>query len=298
MFSPDHVLHWICIHSPGKIFFTGLFCQFYAHLCEFDGGVEGDFHHVGETILAFFRRKGDRLEEVVRDGEDGDGLFVVRACGPVEAGGFHFDAEVAEVAEFFVEAGLRVVEEVGGVDLADLEFAALASGLFHGLLEHVPVGAGGELSGDAVGVAVVGVAGGSLGDDDILRVDVHVKAAGGADADDGLDTELAVELLRIDADGGDAHAVAHDGDALALVGAGVAEHVAGVVEADDVGHEVVRHGFGAERISWHENDLGEFILDDDAGADTFSGFHRVISPFLEWDVYSPRTENTQITGCS
>ena len=66
-----------------------------------------------------------------------------------------------------------------------------------------------------------------------------LHGAAGAHADQVLHAILSDQLVGIDADGGNAHAGAHGGDSLALVGAGEAPHTAHVVEFDGVLEEGV-----------------------------------------------------------
>ena len=67
--------------------------------------------------------------------------------------------------------------------------------------------------------------------------------------------------------------MAHGRDPLALVGAGEAQHVPGVVEADDVSQIAVSQRLCAQRITRHQDNLAQFILDDDGSGDTFFWCH-------------------------
>ena len=198
---------------------------------------------------------------------------MVCACCPVQACCLHLNAEVSEIAKLLVHAGLRIIEEIGGINLADLVVAALCLGILNSLCEHVVVCACSKLSGNSVCVSIVGVAGCRLCDDNVLCIYAHIQSAGRADADDGLHTELAVELMCVNADGRNAHAVTHNGNSLSLVCSGEAQHVAGVVEADHVGHELLGNGLCAKRIARHQNNLCELILYYDTCGNTFSRFH-------------------------
>ena len=90
-----------------------------------------------------------------------------------------------------------------------------------------------------------GVRAGALGDDDVHDAAVLGDRAGGADADDVLHAVEVVQLVAVDSYGRHAHAAAHDGDALAVVIAGEAEHVADVGDEFCVLKVVVGDEFGS-----------------------------------------------------
>lgn len=59
----------------------------------------------------------------------------------------------------------------------------------------------------------------------------------------------------VDTDRGNSHTRAHNGDGLAVVGAGKAQHVADFIELDDIFQEGIRDEFGAEGIAGQQNGL-------------------------------------------
>ena len=77
----------------------------------------------------------------------------------------------------------------------------------------------------------------------ICAVYVVADAAGGAHADDVFHAVEVEQFRGIDADGRHAHAAGHDGDALAVVIAGIALNAAGVVDQHSVGEVVFGNEF-------------------------------------------------------
>ncbi|SCJ40217.1 Uncharacterised protein [uncultured Blautia sp.] len=106
----------------------------------------------------------------------------------------------------------------------------------------------------------MGVGRGPQGDDHIPDLHIIPDAAGGADADDGIHTEELVQLIAVNTHRGHAHTVAHDGDALALVGAGVAQHVPDGVEAHHLLQIVVRHVLGPQGVAGHQHSFCNLAL--------------------------------------
>ena len=95
---------------------------------------------------------------------------------------------------------------------------------------------------------------------------VGVDAAGTAHADDGLHVVEVIKLVGVDANAGDAHAVAHHADALAIVGAGETQHATHIVKLNRVLEEVLGHELGAQGVASHDDGLGYFaILCPDVG---------------------------------
>ncbi|MNI40711.1 hypothetical protein D3C73_949460 [compost metagenome] len=78
-----------------------------------------------------------------------------------------------------------------------------------------------------------------------------------ADADDALDPKVIHQLVGVEHHGGDPHAVAHHRDALALVVAGVTQHVAHIGHLARIGQKGLGDIAGPQRIPRHDDGLGE-----------------------------------------
>ena len=227
-----------------------------------------------EGILPLLGGQGFAGEDVVGDGQDAQGLLAQPLGRPVQARRLHLHRQDAELAVGPGGLAVVVVELVGGEHLAHVRPDAHLLRRGHGIPQHPIVRGGAELAGESVLVGKVGVGGRAHGDDHIPHLYVVADAAGGADADDGLHTVEVIQLISVQADGGHTHAVAHDGDLLALVGAGVAQHVADGVEADRVFQIMLRHILCPQGIAGHQHDLGNVgLLRRDAGRGGFFDRH-------------------------
>ena len=86
---------------------------------------QGDVHHPGEGGLALFRRSGFAGEEVVGDGEEGQGALVgLRVVGIEDIGGKHIPHLIA-VSQRFAdfhrlhqepEVGIAVIYQYSGIE--------------------------------------------------------------------------------------------------------------------------------------------------------------------------------------
>ena len=108
-------------------------------------------------------------------------------------------------------------------------------------------------------MGVVGVGAGANADDHGADGGFLAECARGAHADYLLNAVEVKELVGIDAHRGHTHAAAHDGDALILIVAGVAEHIAHGVHADCVRKKVLRDELCPQRVSGHEDGLGDIF---------------------------------------
>ena len=81
---------------------------------------------------------------------------------------------------------------------------------------------------------------------------VGVQRAGAAKADNVLYIVEMEQLIAVNADGGDTHAVAHNGNRHAMVGAGVAQHPAHSIKAYRAFQVVFGGKLGAQRVAGHQ----------------------------------------------
>ena len=116
----------------------------------------------------------------------------------------------------------------------------------------------------------VGIGAGSLGDDQVIQVDVLLDGPGGAHPDNVLHAVAIVKLVGINADGGHTHARGHDGDLHTLVGAGIALDAPDIVYKNGVFQEVFGNEPGPQRVAGHQYRLGDdALLRCDAGRGRF-----------------------------
>ncbi|CAN3972997.1 3'-phosphoadenosine 5'-phosphosulfate sulfotransferase (PAPS reductase)/FAD synthetase or related enzyme, partial [Dysosmobacter welbionis] len=195
------------------------------------GSLQGDLHHLVEGVLPLLGGEGLPGEDVVGDGQQGQRPLPQPLGRPVEASRLHLQRQDAELPVHGPGVGVVVVELVRREHLTYICSDAHGLRRLHRVPEEPEVGGGAQLAGEPVLVGEVGVGRGPQGDDHIPDLHIIPDAAGGADADDGIHTEELVQLIAVNTHRGHAHTVAHDGDALALVGAGVAQHVPDGVKA-------------------------------------------------------------------
>ena len=130
-------------------------------------------------------------------------------------------------------------------------------GGFHGFAEQFPAGDGGEGAGQMELGGVVGIGAGTLGNDQVIEVNILLNGTGRAYPDDVLHAVAVEQLVGVDADGGHTHAGGHDGDLHAFVGAGVALNAPAVVDQHRIFQESFRDELGAQRIAGHEHGFAE-----------------------------------------
>lgn len=209
-------------------------------------------HHLGEGGLALFGGGGFAGDEVVGDGADAEGLLLGVGRIHVQLRYLHLHGQHAHALPAVV-VGVGGVEHVGREHVAHLVAVAHALAGLDGAARQQEVGDGGEGAGQLVLRGVVGVGAGAGGDDEVAHVEVLLDGACGAHADDGLHVVEVEELVGVDADGGAAHAVAHDADAAAVAHAGVAQHAAHLVEEHGVLQVVLGHKLDAQRVASHDD---------------------------------------------
>ncbi len=225
-----------------------------SHACA-DGGLECDLHHFVEAVLALDGVQCFAGEDVVGDREDRQRALVAGHCLEVNACGFHFDGEQAEVARLLVDFLVRMIEEIGGIHTADIRRNAHFPGNGNSGFKHCKISCWCWVSWQVVRSHEAGIGGGAHGDDDVADMDAVLDAAGGADADDGLDAKEIKQLVDVQACGRHAHAASHDGHFLALKEARIAQHISNIIEKNRILKIMVRNVFGAKRIPRHQHTL-------------------------------------------
>ncbi|MNX46966.1 hypothetical protein D3C86_775150 [compost metagenome] len=123
----------------------------------------------------------------------------------------------------------------------------------HGIGNQIEVGDGGEVVILEAQTVDLGVGAGTHADHHVTQFDVFTHGTAGAHADQGLHAVVGDQLFGIDGAGRDAHAVAHDGDATALVGTGEAEHAAHVTHLLDVLQEGLGDVLGTQGVARHQH---------------------------------------------
>lgn len=216
-------------------------------------------HHLGESGLALFGGGGFAGDEVVGDGADAEGLLFCVGRIHVQLRNLHLHGQDAHALPAVV-VGVGGVEHVGREHVTHAVAVAHALAGLHGAERQLEVGDGGEGAGQLVLRGVVGVGAGAGGDDDVAHVEVLLDGTGGAHADDGLHVVEVEQFIGVDAYRGAAHAVAHDADAAAVAGAGVAQHAAYLVEEHGVLQVVLGHELDAQRVASHDDGVGNLAL--------------------------------------
>lgn len=240
---------------------------------------QGDFHHLGEGQLTFFGAGRFVGHQGIGDRNQAGGFLVEIACVRKECEGFHFDGDASMVAIDFLECRrpCTAIEDIAGMDpsLRDRD-VQLERRFFQtmcqfrvGILDIFRISEGG---GCETRFAV-----GAVREDDVIEFDLVGIRAGRADPDDALDAVLGIEFKGIDPDAGHSHARSHDRDRMAFIGSGIPEHIANIVELDDVFKEGFRDHLRTKGVSRHED-----------GFRDLAGHGRVVRC---WHVFSPISTN-------
>ncbi|MNK73152.1 hypothetical protein D3C87_926450 [compost metagenome] len=190
---------------------------------------------------------------MIGDRADGQCLGTVLCGHAVDTGGFHLDTQDAVFFHDVEHGGVRGIEQVGGEDVTHAHWSALVLGGLHGIGNQIEVGDGGEVVILEAQTVDLGVGAGTHADHHVTQFDVFTHGTAGAHADQGLHAVVGDQLFGIDGAGRDAHAVAHDGDATALVGTGEAEHAAHVTHLLDVLQEGLGDVLGTQGVARHQH---------------------------------------------
>jgi len=166
-----------------------------------------------------------------------------------------------------VDVARRMIEEIGGVDAADIRLDLHFLSRRDSGAEHFKISCRGNDARQVVSAFKAGVRRCGHRDDDVAAVDTVGNAARGTDADDRLDAEEIKKLKSIERQRRHPHAGTHDGNFLTVVFARIAEHGADVIEKHRILKISLRDVFRAERIARHQDAFRDVraLLDIDAG---------------------------------
>ena len=192
-------------------------------------------------------------------------MLAQHLCVGKQGKALHLHAQAAAlIPQLFPVGGLFVgglaVEHIRRVDVALNEGNALLGGRSAQLVVQALAGQGDVPLEAALYPGVVGLAHRTGGQHHVEQLGLFGVAAGGADADDVVHIVELEQLIRIDADGRHAHAAAHHADGAALIGAGKAQHAAHTGHLTHILQEGVGNELGAQRVTGHEDRLGEIAL--------------------------------------
>jgi len=202
-------------------------------------------------------------QDVVGDRTDGQRALAAAGRVHIQRSGLHLDGHNAHLFPREVclkrlgHAAVVAVEPVGGEQIADLIARAHLLGNVHAGAQEAEIGDRRERAGQMILPRPAGVGAGALRDDDVPELQLVSQRAGGADAQDVLHAVDREQLPRVNADGRHTHAGGHDGDAHAVIGAGVALNAPDVVDEHGIGQEIFRDEFRAQRIAGHQDSLSE-----------------------------------------
>ena len=126
--------------------------------------------------------------------------------------------------------------------------------------KQLPIRNGGVGAGQLELRHIVAVGAGPLCDYDIPQAQVGMQRAGAAKADDIFHIIEVEQLIAVNTDGGDAHAVSHYRDRHPAVCAGVAQHSPDGIIADRGLQVVFGHELGAQRVARHQHRRGDLAL--------------------------------------
>ncbi len=170
----------------------------------------------------------------------------------VQCGCLHFHADGAHARPLLVHIGAGIVENVGGDDITHLYLRTQIPCGLHRLLQKTVVRDGCNGTRQLELAGIVGIRARAHGDDHILQLHILLESAGAADPDNVVDIIEIEELIGVDSHRGHAHAAAHNGDLLALIGAGIAQHVSDRVEANRILQIVLCDILRAKGIARHQ----------------------------------------------
>ena len=173
--------------------------------------------------------------------------------GRVQARGLHLDREHAHALPSLVEGRVRVVERVRGEDVAHVDRHVCLAGAVHDVLDEAEGADRGVGAGDLILIEERRVRARSLGNHDVVQVDVWLQGTARAHTHEARAAELVNQLVGVQRDRGDAHARSHNGYRGAAVGAGVAQHVAHGVELLGVLQVGLGDELRAQRVSGQED---------------------------------------------
>ena len=210
---------------------------------------------------------------MIGNGADAEASFAVAGSVHIEGGGLHLQGHYAHLLEAVHAVETRgyvhvvAVEHVGRVHIAHVVGGVVALAGLYGFGKQFVGCDGGKGAGQVKLLGIVRVGAGTLGQDDVIEVDVILDGAGGADADDVLHTEEIEQLVGVDADGGHTHTGCHHGHLDALIVAGVAVDTTDVVHQHGVFQEVFGDELAAQGIAGHQHGFAEadIVLHIDVG---------------------------------
>ena len=201
-------------------------------------------------------------DKAVGNGNQARGVFA--RCGGVveQRKAFHLHGKAALfVAQLFPVIGRGVaIEHIAGMDHALDHCNALPCRAF---AQRSTQGGRGPryIARKAVlrfGIAALAV--GAGGQNHIEYLCFWAVRAGRADADDVFHTVLRVQLPRIDADGGHAHAAAHHRYRRTLIGARIAQHAPYIRYEPRVLQKRLGNELCAQRVARHQHGFGKIPL--------------------------------------
>ena len=200
---------------------------------------------------------------MIGDGADAKGPLAVPGGVHIEGCRLHFQSHHAHflqrvhAVQPLWDAGVVAVEHIGGIDVAHMVLSPQSLGGIHRGAQKREVRNGGKGAGNVELLGKIGIGTGTLGDHQVIQVDMVLDSTGRTHPDDILHSVAIVKLMGVDADGGHSHTGGHDGDLDPLVSAGVTLDAPDIVHKHRVFQKVLRNKFGAQRISRHQNSLTE-----------------------------------------
>ena len=147
------------------------------------------------------------------------------------------------------------VEHIGRIDVAHVIGGAQLPGCFHSGGDQLIRADGGKCAGNMELMGKVGVGAGTLGNDDVIQVDVLLNRACRANPQNVLHAVAVKKLVGVDAHRGHTHTGGHHRHLYTVISAGIALNTADVVDQNRVFQEVFSNEFGPQRVTGHQYGL-------------------------------------------
>ena len=195
--------------------------------------------------------------DMVRNGADGQRFRAEFCRHAVDTRRFHLYAQNAVLFHHVEHLRIWRIEQVSREDVADARVHAQRLSRVNRVAHHVEVSNRREVVILETHAVDFRVGAGAHADNDIAQLNVCTYCAARADADDLFHTKVGNQLFGVDRAGRDAHAVAHNGDFAAFIGAGISQHAAHVVYFNRIFQKGFRDVLRAQRVARHQHDVSE-----------------------------------------
>ena len=190
-------------------------------------------------------------------GQDAQCLLMVCHRSQIKPRRLHFNRHQSDCLRFLVDLHgcVRIVEEITRVDRAD--GCADAHLLRHipGCLQHAPVSGRCHMPRQIDGIGVSRVCRRTHRQQHVAALHRVGNSACGSNPYDRLNPIEGEKLMRIQRQGRNAHAGAHDRNLFALKQAGVSQHSTDIIEQYRILQIMLSDILRAERITRHQHNL-------------------------------------------